>query len=123
MRNNYCSVNLVTTAFITWCLYLLPITMAISEEDEPEILHGIYSSQQAELGSVVFGEICRQCHLPRDFIDIFYSENDLYAQIVDYYDLIRTTMPQDAPGRLSEQDYQNVIAYFLSLNEISPSAK
>ena len=32
-------------------------------------------------------------------------------------ELVQITMPQDNPGGLSEQDYQDVMAYMLSAND------
>lgn len=38
--------------------------------------------------------------------------------IARMWENIRTTMPYDSPGRLSAQEYTDVIAYMLQLNKV-----
>ena len=37
-------------------------------------------------------------------------------RVADLYDLLYSTMPLDAPGSLTEQQYADVVAYMLQLN-------
>ena len=40
----------------------------------------------------------------------------------DLYRLIRNTMPQDSPGRLTDQQYIDVVSYILELNRYPAGA-
>jgi len=107
--------------FIKLSLPYMAFSMENDEDGEKSIFQGIYSEQQVRRGAETFNNICQKCHMPNDFSAIFYPDYDLNNQIVDYYEVISMTMPQDSPGTLSKQVYQDVIAYILSLNNISPS--
>ncbi len=89
------------------------------QEQEQGILQGVYTTAQAQRGTKTFADICRNCHIPRDFRSIFKQSENTVAVINDYYDLISNTMPQDSPGSLSEDTYLDVMAYFMSLNGIA----
>ena len=90
-----------------------------SEMPETGVLEGSYLTEQAQRGRNSFNEICRQCHIPRDFRTILRQSDDTIAIIADYYELISLTMPQDSPGSLSEETYLDIMAYFMSLNAIA----
>lgn len=44
------------------------------------------------------------------------------AEIGDLFDKIRTTMPQAKPGGLDRQTYLDIVAYLLSINNLTPPA-
>ena len=93
-------------------------TMA-QDESAPGVLQGVYTAEQAQRGADTFKDICRNCHIPRDFRSIFKQSENTVAIINDYYGLISNTMPQDSPGSLSDETYLDIIAYFMSLNGIA----
>ncbi len=100
-------------------LSLIACTTMAQEETASGVLQGVYTTEQAQRGSDTFKDICRNCHIPRDFRSIFKQSENTVAIINDYYGLISNTMPQDSPGSLSEETYLDVISYFMSLNGIA----
>jgi hypothetical protein len=100
-------------------LSLIACTTMAQEETASGVLQGVYTTEQAQRGSDTFKDICRNCHIPRDFRSIFKQSENTVAIINDYYGLISITMPQDSPGSLSEETYLDVISYFMSLNGIA----
>jgi len=94
-----------------------------SERVATNVLEGSYLTEQAQRGRGVFTEICRQCHIPRDFRAILRQDGDVNAIISDYFQLISLTMPQDSPGSLSRETYLDIMAYFMSLNGIAAADK
>ncbi|NIN34121.1 MAG: hypothetical protein GTO60_03040, partial [Gammaproteobacteria bacterium] len=80
-----------------------------------------YNTTQAERGATAFRNVCRTCHVPRDFRNILQQSDNTEAMISDYYELITLTMPQDSPGSLPEEMYMDVMAYLLSINGFSAS--
>ena len=86
---------------------------------------GDYAQSQADAGLQVFSQSCASCHGANlrgqsgpalagpDFAsNLSYSK--MSAQ--QFYDFVRTQMPANAPGSLSEQQYLQVLAYILSKN-------
>ncbi len=86
---------------------------------------GLYNLQQAKRGKVLYAETCIRCHTDNlkgaDQVPPLVGETFLshwQGRVVkDLFDRIRTTMPQDNPGSLSDQDYVDIISYLLEAND------
>ena len=70
---------------------LVSCTSMAQDESSPGVLQGVYTSAQAERGSTTFTNICRNCHVPRDFRAILQQSENTEALISDYYQLISMT--------------------------------
>ncbi len=81
---------------------------------------GVYSDEQSDRGKEVFEWVCSECHLPAEFKGII--EDWAGSSVFDVYDQIRTTMPEDGPGSLRNQEYADVVAYILDLNGVPAGA-
>ena len=92
---------------------------------ERGLTDGVYSDSQASRGGRVYRQACSACHaasleggemgpalLGAPFIGAWDGES--LAELMAY---VQETMPQDNPGGLSEQDYTDVLAYMLKVNE------
>jgi S-disulfanyl-L-cysteine oxidoreductase SoxD len=112
---------LKSLTLLTILAILFACTTIAQEGSAPGILQGVYTAEQAQRGATTFRDICRNCHIPRDFRSILQQSENAEALISDYYDLIRMTMPEDSPGGLSEETYLDVMAYLLSINGFSSS--
>jgi mono/diheme cytochrome c family protein len=77
---------------------------------------GVYSEEQANRGEETFLDVCANCHSNSEFRGENFAFKWEGQTVRDLYRLVRTTMPIDSPGRLSEQQYIEVIAYLLKLN-------
>ncbi len=86
---------------------------------------GVYSDAQATRGGRIYRQFCSSCHAPnmeggemgpglrgKPFIDPWDGER--LAELMSY---VQETMPQDNPGSLSDEDYTDVLAYVLKVNE------
>lgn len=86
---------------------------------------GVYSDSQATRGGRIYRQVCSSCHAPnmeggemgpglrgKPFIDPWDGER--LAELMSY---VQETMPQDNPGSLSDEDYTDVLAYVLKVNE------
>jgi S-disulfanyl-L-cysteine oxidoreductase SoxD len=91
---------------------------------------GVYTEKQAARGQDVYHENCSSCHgdkltgkadedVPALVGDRFH---DLWddRKVGDLFKKIRRTMPQDDPGRLTEQQAADVVAFLLSANKYPP---
>lgn len=77
---------------------------------------GVYSAAQAERGRIVHREECTGCHGATAYIGEGFVALWKGRSIFDIFDQLKTTMPDDNPGRLERAQYVDVIAYILSLN-------
>jgi mono/diheme cytochrome c family protein len=78
---------------------------------------GVYTAAQAERGKKLFEAKCTACHDTARFTgDVFL---DVWAgkPLKDVWDIASGTMPEDNPGSLQQQEYGDILAFFLSLNE------
>lgn len=77
---------------------------------------GVFSEAQAAQGEGVFRATCASCHVPSDHTGDTFKLNWLGRTIFDYFKLIKTTMPDDNIGGLSDDDYTRVTTYLLMIN-------
>ena len=109
--------NLLSSLFAIMGVFTLVSCTSLAQDESPAgVLQGVYTSEQAERGGTAFSNICRNCHVPRDFRNILTQSDNTEAMVSDYYELITLTMPQDSPGSLSEDTYLDIMAYLLSIN-------
>ncbi len=86
---------------------------------------GVYSDSQASRGGRIYRQVCSSCHAPnrggggwgpgrRGGPCIGPWDGERLAEVMSY---MQETMPQDNPGSLSAEDYTDVLAYVLKVNE------
>ncbi len=78
---------------------------------------GVYTAAQAERGKKVFEAKCTACHDTARFTgDVFLDPWD-GKPLKDVWDIASGTMPEDNPGSLPQQEYGDILAFFLHLNQ------
>lgn len=77
---------------------------------------GVYSSGQAGRGEALFQSICTTCHAPDRFTGKEFVSAWSGKPLSELFKAVQT-MPEDNPGSLNAQQYADVMAYFLRLNE------
>src|ERR1700733_83536 len=88
------------------------------------VLDGVYTEAQAERGSTQFAQNCAACHgsglngngeAPALVGGEFISD---WAGLTlgELFDRIRNTMPQDNPGKLSRDQYADILSFVLKAN-------
>lgn len=78
----------------------------------------LYTAAQAERGLEVFKNVCAECHEVEDLTNSDFRQNWDGSTLYELFDLIRTTMPDETPGTLTQQQYVDVTAYLLQLNKL-----
>jgi mono/diheme cytochrome c family protein len=78
---------------------------------------GVYTAAQAERGKKTFGEKCTTCHEPGRFSGDTFHESWDGKVLKEIWDIASGTMPEDNPGSLKQEEYADIIAYILALNE------
>jgi mono/diheme cytochrome c family protein len=77
---------------------------------------GVYTEIQAARGDTAFQKYCLSCHTPDFHADQQFRMNWLGRSVYELFKILKTTMPEDNIGGLSDDDYTRVIAYILKLN-------
>jgi mono/diheme cytochrome c family protein len=79
---------------------------------------GLYTEAQAARGEATYRANCTSCHATSAYTgDAFVQAWDTRTAF-DLFELIRTTMPIDNPGRLSREQYADIVAYMFKLNRL-----
>jgi sarcosine oxidase len=79
-------------------------------------LTGVYSQAQARRGAENYRKYCSACHMPATHSGDAFKTTWSGRSAADLFDYLRTTMPNDNPGRLSRRQYADIVAYLLQLN-------
>lgn len=79
-------------------------------------VEGVYSDAQARRGQATFNATCLSCHVPEDYTGDAFQSKFVGGTVFDMYENIRTSMPQDNPGSLTNQQYTDLVAYLFKLN-------
>ena len=102
-------------------------------DESRSVWDGLYTEEQSKLGQGVYMEECSTCHsemltgsielaAPALLGDEFMTAwNGLTAG--DLFEQIRTSMPQQEPGKLSLQQYADVLAFIFSANKFPTGQK
>ncbi|MGH7694250.1 MAG: c-type cytochrome [Gemmatimonadaceae bacterium] len=80
------------------------------------VSNGVYSAAQADRGEKVFQKVCVECHEVGEFMQSLFDKEWLGKTLFDFFDLVKTTMPDDKPGTLQSEDVLDVIGYIFKLN-------
>lgn len=100
---------------------LAPAPVSAQGEEEADtlasVLDGVFTEEQATKGETVFVETCADCHYTEDFTDDLFLRAWVGLPIRSLFRRMRQTMPEDAPGMLTAEEYAQVTAYILQLNE------
>ena len=99
----------------------LAAALSLVAQDGPTTVQaGVYNVEQAGRGEKVFAEACLVCHQPEEFSDGGYMEGWNGQSVNDFVEFIRSTMPEDNPGRLKRAEYIDIVAYLFQLNGVPP---
>jgi mono/diheme cytochrome c family protein len=80
--------------------------------------NGVYSSEQADRGQLVYSGMCKNCHTPESHTASAFTAKWNGKPLVELYNYISEQMPKNEPGSLSAEEYADVLAYVLKLNRM-----
>jgi S-disulfanyl-L-cysteine oxidoreductase SoxD len=93
-------------------------------QDATTTMSGVYSDAQATRGADQFATNCAPCHgstaqgngeAPA-LTGAEFTADWIGLTMGDLFDRIRTTMPQDQPGKLTRDQYADITAFLLKIN-------
>jgi hypothetical protein len=79
-------------------------------------LQGVYTDGQATRGDNEHAANCTSCHSTTNYAGAAFVKAWVGRTAFDLFDQLRTTMPDDSPGSLSQQQYVDIVAYILKIN-------
>jgi S-disulfanyl-L-cysteine oxidoreductase SoxD len=104
------------------------IVAAVLSQNPSSVLDGVYTPAQAARGEDAYRTNCTGCHEGNEpdgplltgptFIDRWREDN-----LNTLFTHIRTNMPGNRPGSLSENTYLDILAYLLEANGLPPGAR
>lgn len=105
----------ISFAAVLWLAAFVSVT--VSAQNGKSVNDGVYTAAQADRGDKTFNATCTTCHdterfTGKDFLSVWTGKS-LHV----LFDHVHTTMPEDNPGSLKPQQYADIIAFFLKLNE------
>jgi len=83
---------------------------------------GVYTAAQADRGQTLFRSKCASCHAPNRFTDDLFYTSFAGKPLWEMFDVISDTMPEEDPGSMKPQEYVDVMAYLLKLNNFPTGA-
>ena len=99
------------------CASLLMLTIAATAaQEKTSVKSGVYTAAQADRGVAIFKSKCASCHAPNRFTDDLFYTSFAGKPLWEMFDVISDSMPEDDPGSLKKEEYADVIAYLLKLN-------
>jgi mono/diheme cytochrome c family protein len=108
----------------------LLLCAAFAQGPSRSVWDGVYTEAQANRGQPLYNQHCASCHSdtlmggemspPLTGGEFMSNWNGL--TMGDLFERIRTTMPQNSPGKLSREVNADITAYMLSVNKF-PAGK
>lgn len=90
---------------------------AAAAASAPAASKGVYSTAQADRGEKFYTKVCVECHEPFEFTSSLFDKEWIGKTAFDFFDLVKSTMPDDKPGTLARSDVIDVLSYILKLNQ------
>jgi len=75
-----------------------------------------FTAEQVQRGRRDFSQICGECHSTSEFRGRTFLYDWRRRTAWDFFRQLTETMPDDAPGSLTDQEYVDVTAYVLGMN-------
>ena len=101
-----------------------------AQEATRSVWDGVYTQEQADRGRPLYNEHCASCHadtlmggeMSPPLVGGEFLSNWNGLTLGDLFERIRTTMPQNKPGKLTREVNADITAYILSVNKF-PAGK
>jgi mono/diheme cytochrome c family protein len=74
------------------------------------------SDAQAQRGEAAFRGNCVNCHTVKQFVTSDFVKTWNERPVFDLFEQLRVNMPQDNPGKLTRQQYIDIVTYLFKAN-------
>ena len=83
---------------------------------EISMTSGLFTRGQASRGERRFQQLCEACHRTNEITRGWFG-GAIYQTAGDLLEMISTTMPEDNPGSLNPEEYVDILAFLLRMND------
>jgi mono/diheme cytochrome c family protein len=111
-------VRFASIALIATAGWLASVAVGVLGAQAPpaRASQGVYTKAQAGRGSRTYAEVCVDCHSLGRFRGVDFAGKWADKPLSTLYTAVKS-MPKDEPGTLDPQEYADLVAYLLSINE------
>jgi len=108
------------TAALAACILTLGARDAVAQSraSTSSTLGGVYTAKQAVRGGDVYAAMCQGCHTAASHTGVTFKNTWTGRPLSDLFAYVRERMPKNDPGSLTAEEYADVIAYLLKLNQM-----
>lgn len=92
--------------------------LALGFTDDRSTADGVYTRRQADAGRDVWAMACQSCHAPTQHAGASFKANWYGRSLGELFIYLRSSMPQNEPGTLSDEEYVTLIAYLMRVNRM-----
>ena len=93
---------------------MLALSIADAAVAANTIADGVYTEAQADAGEPLYAKHCLTCHDKRYFRDRLKLWHGQTLEV--FFMTMATTMPENNPGLLYDEEYVDILAYILSIS-------
>ena|SRR5689334_18063260 len=79
---------------------------------------GVYTDEQASRGKDTYAMQCKSCHTPASHTGATFAQWWNKKPLSELFLFITTKMPKNEPGSLQPDEYADLVAYLLKMNEM-----
>lgn len=84
------------------------------------VISGVFNTEQVARGRAGHRAQCASCHGTEAYSGEAFATAWKGQKVFDLFELIRTTMPNDNPGSIPQNELVDIVAYILNLNGYPP---
>lgn len=78
---------------------------------------GVYTTEQAARGQDTYANLCTGCHTAATHTGAAFQHWNGHT-VLDLFGYVSTKMPKNEPGSLEPEQYADLVAYLLKLNQM-----
>jgi len=97
-------------------LFAIPSSRLVAQSRTTQT--GVYSAEQAARGEDVYAGMCKSCHAAATHTGVAFEKSWDGRSLSELFGYISTKMPKNEPGSLAPEEYADVLAYLLKLNQM-----
>jgi mono/diheme cytochrome c family protein len=115
---------LVSACVIVFCVVTIPVALLAQHSSAAtprSTQSGVYSAEQAVRGQDTYATLCTGCHTAATHTGVAFQKWD-GRSLSELYGYISTQMPKNEPGSLAPEQYVDLLAYLLKLNQMPVGA-
>ena len=112
--------QLISAFIMVCCSIVVPATSVAQHSSAAtprSTQSGVYTAEQAARGEDTYATLCTGCHTAATHTGTAFQHWDGHS-LADLFGYISTRMPKNEPGSLAPEQYVDVMAYLLKLNQM-----